>query len=376
MDGRRVLICTGIYPPETGGPAIYVRSLVHGLYERGVPVSVVTYGDPACVRDEPWRVVTISREAHIIWRYLRYFWATCCAAREASVVYIQGPISDGLPATLAAMLARRPTVMKIVGDHAWEMYMQRVPNGALLDDFVGRQHGGVIGLVQRLQAFTVRHAQAVIVPSRYLKGIVERWGVLATRIQIIYTRIQALPEAPSYEDARAKLGISSDARICFTAVRGVPWKGVPFLIDVMKSLPPQYRLVNAGEGPCIEEWKQEAQKKGVGERVQLLGRIDRQTMALWYRAADAFVLASSYEGFPHVVVEAVAEGLPCFVSDRAGNVETKDLFPDHVSILPYEDLAAWSAALSALPPRQAPTAPLPFSDVVTATLALLKKYSL
>jgi rhamnosyl/mannosyltransferase len=96
-----------------------------------------------------------------------------------------------------------------------------------------------------------------------------------------------------------------DQKVILTNVRAVPWKGVDFLIDVVARLPEAYVLVVIGEGPLLETWKQRAQDRGLASRVRFLGRVSREVVAEWNQAADVFVLPSGYEGYPHVVIEAV-----------------------------------------------------------------------
>ncbi|MHB8831452.1 MAG: glycosyltransferase, partial [Patescibacteria group bacterium] len=50
-------------------------------------------------------------------------------------------------------------------------------------------------------------------------------------------------------------------------------------------------------------------------------------------------------GFPHVVVEACSVGLRCIVSDRGGNPETKEFFPNLVTVAPYQNKQAWVEAI-------------------------------
>jgi glycosyltransferase involved in cell wall biosynthesis len=115
------------------------------------------------------------------------------------------------------------------------------------------------------------------------------------------------------------------------------------------------------------------EEMGLHSRVRLLGRVDRRIVAEWCQMADRFVLASGYEGFAHVVVEAASSGLPCFVSDQAGNPEAKELFPEYVTTVPYKDKAAWMEALQKPAPRLPPMAPRPFEEVVMKTKELMKR---
>ena len=149
-----------------------------------------------------------------------------------------------------------------------------------------------------------------------------------------------------------------------------------FLIDVVQGLPEEYVLVVAGDGPELQKWKNHVgatRRVAPRERVRFLGRVDRKTLTEWYAATDVFLLASGYEGFPHVVAEAVATGLPCVVSDKGGNPETKELFPQHVTVVRYRDAEAWSCAIRSVPDRLAPLRSKSFEETVGEYIEILKR---
>ena len=341
----RVLFATGIYFPEMGGPATHVRTMARAFHEKGWTPIVVAYGDMQ-VPSEGWEVVRVSRRYGPLIRYVRYAMQVWKLAKNADLVYLQGGVSEGLPGTIGALLAGKGSrlMMRVPGDYAWEMSQQQP--GALfepLDTFVERSPYGVIGLLARLERWTASKAKAVIAPSQYIKKIVTAWGVTPEKIQVIYSAVPPLPSGRSREEVRAAQGWS-DRVILFTVVRAVPWKGVDFLLKVLSELPETHVLCVAGDGPLLAVWQAQAESLGLAARVIFLGRVDRAVLAGWYEAADLFLLATGYEGFSHVVVEAVSTGLPCVVSSCAGNPETMQLFPEHVRVCSYQDHEAWKQA--------------------------------
>jgi glycosyltransferase involved in cell wall biosynthesis/4-amino-4-deoxy-L-arabinose transferase-like glycosyltransferase len=342
----KILLATGIYPPESGGPATYSAGLASALRERGHEVHVLAYGDP---RIEDVGITRISRRGGALFRYLRYAWAAFRLARRFDLVYAQGPVSEGLPATVGAWLAGRPLTMKVVGDYAWEMAAQSGEKD-LLDSFLSKRHSGVIGLYERIERWTARRAERVIVPSQYLKTVVERWGVPSLRIHVVLNAVEPLPPTRGREKEREEFGVQ-DRVVILVSARAVPWKGVVELLESVKELPASHLLVVAGDGPELDAWKKRAIDLGIHDRVRFLGRIDRAELSRWYDAADALALNSGYEGYPHVVAEAASRGVPCFVSDQGGNPETKETFGDLVRILPYRNVSAWTNALSAVTKR-------------------------
>ena len=340
----RIVLATGIYPPDIGGPASFVHRLARELKSRGDEPVVVCYGDEQTMKDEGWDVRVISRSSTVLVRYVRYAIEVWKVARTAQVIFLQGPVSEGFPGTIGAMFARKPIVMKVVGDYAWEIYQQTVQQPELLDAFVTHRHSGKICVLEFLQRWTVQRVKRLITPSQYLKRIVEQWGAPSEKIQVIYNQVELPPISATREELRARFHLGTQ-KVLLTVGRAVPWKEVDFIISLMPELPSNFILVHVGDGPELDRWQSFVQTLGLQSRVRFLGKQNKQTVAEWYRAADAFVLPSSYEGFSHVAVEALSSRLPCVVSDKGGNVELAQLVTSGLDIVAYRDVSAWIHAI-------------------------------
>ncbi|MBM3272681.1 glycosyltransferase family 4 protein, partial [Candidatus Kaiserbacteria bacterium] len=107
----KIIIATGIFPPEVGGPAYYSAALRDALEVQGHEVRVVLYGR---LKKLPPGV-----------RHLGYFLKLMRHARWAEGIIAFDTFSVGLPAAVAGMLTQRPVVARIGGDFMWEMYTER-----------------------------------------------------------------------------------------------------------------------------------------------------------------------------------------------------------------------------------------------------------
>ncbi len=81
-----------------------------------------------------------------------------------------------------------------------------------------------------------------------------------------------------------------------------------------------------GQGELKEQLENIAKKEGVAEQVKLLGY--RRDIIEIYKMADIYVFPSLQEGLPVALMEAMASGLPCIVSDIRGN---NDLISNQVN---------------------------------------------
>jgi glycosyltransferase involved in cell wall biosynthesis len=319
----RVVFATGIYPPEIGGPATYVKNLATALHERGHEVEVVTYGQGP--GQDAFPVRRVPRRGPIPLRYGRYLRAVGAAARRADVVYLQDPLSAGLPGLLAARMTRVPAVVKVVGDAAWEVATGSGWVRDEFEDFQARTYGLRVELTRHAQRWVVKHADAVVVPSEYLRRTVARWGGSPESMHVIRN---SLPEdtAPAIDRAAARreLGIADPALVALSAGRLVPWKGFDLLIRTVAALRPrlpELRAVVVGAGPSLDALRALARELGVSDAVAFTGGVARDRFRLYLHASDVFVLLSRYEGFPHVVLEAMQAGTPVLAAAAGGTPE-------------------------------------------------------
>ena len=136
----------------------------------------------------------------------------------------------------------------------------------------------------------------------------------------------------------------------------VPLKGHDLVISALPALP-GLRLDIVGDGPERQKLEQLARNLGVADRVRLIGRVAHERMPEVYSAADLLVLASEREGWPNVLLEAMACGTPVVATRVSGASEiiTK---PAAGLLLGERSVAALSDALARLlaaPPERAAT---------------------
>lgn len=334
----RLLIASGIFHPEPGGPATYLHELLPELQMRGWDVRALAYGD-APTGGYPYPLTRIARRPFPL-RQVAYARAALPLLGWADLVYIH---TLGLPLVGSR---RAPRVLKIVGDQAWERAVRRgwVAPVTDIDAFQHARFSLRVEAAKAARSREVRSMDAVIVPSHYLKQMVLGWGVPDERVRVIYNALPPEHVAPQMTPAgaRASLGLP-DGPLLLTAARLLPWKGVDHLLAALRALP-DVTLVVAGDGPELDSLKAQSVALGVAERARFLGRVDRETMPLLLRAADYLVLYSGYEGLSHTILESLRVGTPVIASDKGGNPE---IVRDGVNglLAPYVDVAALTDVL-------------------------------
>ncbi len=336
----KLFVASGIFHPEPGGPATYLNELLPRLVDRGWDVRVVSYSDaPYADRSYPYPVTRILRRALPL-RLIDYARAARPLLAWADVVYLH---TLGLPLYGSR---RAPRVVKTVGDAAWERAVRKgwIAPTEDIDAYQTKADYPPRVMADRARrSRDARGMDGVIVPSEYLKRMVVGWGVDASKVQVIYNALPPDAGAPdlTLAEARAQLDLP-DAPIILTAGRLLPWKGVDHLIAAVRRVP-DVRLIVAGDGAILPALK--AQAADLGNRVQFLGNISRERMAVYMKAADYLALYSGYEGLSHTLLESLRAGTPVIASDKGGNPEVVQHGINGL-LVPYVDVEALTAAIT------------------------------
>jgi glycosyltransferase involved in cell wall biosynthesis len=297
----RILLPTGIFPPDIGGPASYVPRIARSLVERGHSVEVVTLADdPDVDGDFPFPVRRIRRGMKRIPRIMRTVWALCSLAWNADVIFANGLFIE---AAAAAALAGRPLAMKIVGDWAWERASNQRIGDRDLADFQRRRQPPRFEMIKQLRSMISRRADRIIVASRFFAGIVAGWGVPSERLEIVPNALEPLPDGPPAELP------PFDGRTLVVAARLTVLKRIDDLIRLV-SRRGDLRLVVVGDGPEHVRLEALADEMKVGERVIFTGAVPRAKVAGYLRAADALIVNSPNESFSFSAIEGFAAGVP------------------------------------------------------------------
>jgi glycosyltransferase involved in cell wall biosynthesis len=305
----RIIIATGLYPPESGGPATYSKALENFLPKEGIDVEVIPFS-------------TIRRYPKVF-RHLFYFFKIFTISANADIVYALDPVSVGLPTYLASIIRGKKFLLRIAGDYAWEQGVQRFGVEENLDDFVMRSdYCWQVRLLRKIQIFIAKKAIKVVVPSGYLKKIVTAWGVEKNKIEVIYNAVDKIFIPETKEELKKRFGFSNHALV--SVGRLVPWKGYMCLIELMPKLIESYpdaELRIVGDGPDYDRLLMRIKELKLEKKVFLLGRKEKHELSQIISGSDVFVLNTGYEGLSHQLLEVMQLRVPLVTTSIGGNVE-------------------------------------------------------
>src|SRR6185295_14097664 len=284
----------------------------------------------------PYPVRWVARRSPL--RHVRSAQLVRAAARRADVVYATSMIRR---AAVGARLARRPLVVKLVSDEVFERAARSGRYLGTLDQFQRVRGGGRLRFLRATRTAALKGARHVFCPSSYLRDVALHWGLDAARVTVLSNPAPTIPPMPTREELRAEFEL--DGNVVVFAGRLGPQKAVDVLLDALRRVS-DVSFVIAGDGPERSALEQRALELGLESRGRFLGSVPRETVLRLFRAADASVLPSAWENFPHTVVEALAIGCPV-IATAVGGVPEVVHDGENGMLVPPGDPAILAAAL-------------------------------
>jgi glycosyltransferase involved in cell wall biosynthesis len=265
------------------------------------------------VRRYPWGI-----------RHLLFLWLLMRRGASTDALYALDPVSVGLPVMIASSILKKPYVVRIAGDYAWEQGVQRFKVTDHLDVFSKKWADYLIPvlILKKIQKMVAERAVRVIVPSNYFKTIVSNWGVSKEKISVIYSVAEEIPFQGRKTDFRHMLKF--DGKVIVSSGRLVSWKGFEALIELMLRLKEKFssiKLLIIGSGPLAEKLEAMVEKKKLNDVVSLTGALSQDVLFKYVRMADVFVLNTNYEGLSHQLLEVMGIGTPIITTNVGGNPE-------------------------------------------------------
>ena len=310
----RVLVVSGIWPPDVGGPASHAPDVARYLHERGHGVEVVTTAAAApAAFDVPVHWISRSLPKGAI--HLRTAAEIARRARRADVVYTTGMFGRSSAGSVAA---RRPYVIKLTADPAFERARRRGIVAGDVDEFQRLSAGMAVRVLRLARDAELRRAAHVFTPSAYLGELAVSWGVDAGRVSVLPNPSPLMPELAPRPVLRESFGM--DGPTLAFAGRLTAQKALGDALAALAQVDGVDLLI-AGDGDQRGPLEARVAELALGARVRFLGPLPRDRIVELFHAADASILSSSWENFPHTVVEALAAGTPVIATAVGGVAE-------------------------------------------------------
>ena len=175
--------------------------------------------------------------------------------------------------------------------------------------------------IRPLLRYVLRQSAAIIAVCQALKDGMIDLGVPAEKIHVIGNGVDASVFHPvKMAAARQQLGLPLEKKIILSVGQLIERKGIHHLVDALAKLASwrddvQLTLVGSHhDAAYVKRIKEQVACLGLGEAVCFAGPQPHSALPMWYSACDLFCLASNREGWPNVLLEAMACGKPVVAS--------------------------------------------------------------
>ncbi len=316
----KILIASGIFLPEIGGPATYADRIARDFLALGQQVEIITYSDSNTAnllfdKQLPYSVYRIKRINKIL-NYWLYFLAAIKRARSADVIYIFDHSSAGLPTMLANFFLRKNCYIRIGGDYLWESYLEKSGELVTLPEFYKQNiYKKFNNFKFKISRFILLKAQGLIFTTQYQAQIFSKYYQLdAKKIFIVSNPILT-------ENKAERKNINKD--IIF-AGRFVHKNNIFTLLQAWQQIKDQsYNLHLIGAGPLLPKLSALIKSKNINN-ISIEDRISpealRQKLATSYLA----IFPSLSDISPNLMLDCLSLGLPFISSQEIGFTWLKD----------------------------------------------------
>ena len=358
MDQLKVLsLCTVFPNPNEPDLGLFVRARLSELSREATvsviaPVPLVDYGNPRGHYLEAWNVPPSRRDGELTVYHPRWFYppggallnAFFLAARllplvarlrrreRFQVLDAHFAFPEGLAAAVVAKVLGMPYSVTLRGNET--------------------AHARKAGMTS-LFRWVFSGAARVIAVSKPLCDFAIKLGARPDRARTIPNGVNSDLFFPrDRAQARAKHGVRDDAAVVLSAGYLIERKGHHRIIQAIRALAEKgvrAELLIAGgpgrEGVYEQKIRDMVRDLNLTAEVRFFGKIDPQTMAELMSLADVLCLASTREGWPNVVHEAMACGAPVVVT-AVGGVQEMVPSEEYGYIVPVDSQPELEAALA------------------------------
>ena len=344
----RIGLFKDTYFPQVSGVATSIRTLKTELEKLGHTVFIFTTTDKDVNRYEDWQIIRIPSVPFFAFKDRRIAYRGFSTALEIArqyqldIIHTQTEFSLGLLGVWIAKELRIPVVHTY--HTQYEDYVRYIAKGMVIRP----------SMVKYIVRGFMSDLDGVICPSEIVYDLLMKYKVKVEK-RVIPTGIELAkferPEITSENiaDLRGKLGISNQETMLLSLSRVSYEKNIQAVLAALPAVleeNPDVKLVVAGDGPYLSDLKAQAKRLGITDAVVFTGMIAPSETALYYKAADFFISASTSETQGLTYLESLASGTPIIAH---GNPYLDNVINDKMfGTLYYEERDLAGAILEAV----------------------------
>ncbi len=305
---NKIVVLTGIFPPEIGGPATFAATFPNWLEENHfIKSEVITLiaDIPDIESSKSKGIYCISKKQNIIFRILKTILQIIRRNSKGTIFIANGLFLEIL---IARIFSKIKFVAKIPGDIVWERSRNLGRTKANFAEFQNVNLKARDRLNRFIFTSCLRKAEKIIAPTQQLANIINNWGIPENKILVIPNGVDSSVYKPSKIEKKIDV-------ICVS--RLVPWKHIDEIIKATAAL--KLKLVIVGNGPEIGNLTSLA--NNLNADVEFIGIVRREELIKLYQQSRLYILNSSFELTSYSLIEAQLCGIFSISNTDTGSAD-------------------------------------------------------
>ena len=245
---------------------------------------------------------------HALWRMLRLSYQVC-QQESVNVLQLQEPQVTGMLGYLLSRRFKLPMSVCVFGPNPFDVHWRHASVFNRVSAFWGR--------------FVLRRADAIVADGSLTLERLQRSGFPDERLTFKPMVPSNIAEFATANGAQVREQLSDenfDHLLLSVGTMSIQ-KNVPFMLNAFARVVervPRVRFVLVGRGRRKAEYRELAKGLGLEEHLLWLDAVPHQEIPSYFKAVDVLVMGSRFEGFPRVLMEAAASGLPIVSTEVSG----------------------------------------------------------
>ena len=300
----RVLVCATEYYPEGSGIANVAYNVVKELEKIGIECTVCSPSGPDIVLGDSslikrFGILGMIWYWHQVSRYIK--------ANDYDVAWLHNPLFIGQNPFKKYLVTMHVTLNGVS--------KQKISNSPFL-----RLYKFISSKIESYCLHRLDSSTRYSCVSQTVCNELKTMGIPLNRITCILNGVDINRFCPTDNKSaiRSKFGLSNDDTVILSVGRLTPAKQPHIMIKIFSHLEKELgdvTLCIIGNGELLKETRCLAERMGL-RKIIFMGFVDHdQDLPDLYACADYYIMTSKYEGLPLTLLEAMASGLPCIVSD-------------------------------------------------------------
>lgn len=325
----KILLATGIFPPDIGGPATFAKFFLEESGRYGIRPDLLTFTDE---KEGVHKIDTalISRKNNIFLRYGRVFLAAWRLSKGKDLIYSLDVSSVGLPCLLVKILKPKiKLVFRVGGDRQWEQAVEDGRCHATLEDYYQQR---VFIFKEKLSYFLMKQAfrlaDGIVFNAQIIADVFARnYDIKASKIYVIRNFQDADIEAVGVVLKKQKIRLFFGGRL-------VAFKNILGFLEIFKDIDfsefdKEVIFQINGDGPERQKIADYIERNNLNRRVEFHSKVPRAEMLRLIGESDVFILPSLTEVNANTVSEVLLLGQPilltkfsesCYIGEKNANI--------------------------------------------------------